>query len=78
MQAQIQKWGNSLGVRVPKILAQKLSLKSGSNVNMEVKNNQLIISYENSALDILVNQITPENRHKEVFYDDDSVGKEIW
>lgn len=77
MQSQVKKWGNSLGVRVPKKFANKLNLKDGSNVNVEVTNNQLVISSDISELDRLVNKITKQNCHQETF-SDATLGKEIW
>ena len=77
MQSQIKKWGNSLGVRVPKKFASKLNLKDGSNVNVKLADNQLIISSDISELDRLVDKITKHNRHPEIF-SDAPVGKEIW
>lgn len=78
MKAQIEKWGNSLGIRVPKNFVNKMNLKKGSYVNMELQDNRLIISYEDTELDILINQITDNNRHSEVFNNDSFIGKEIW
>ena len=77
MQAQIKKWGNSLGVRVPRKLASKLNLKDGSNVNVKVTDNQLVISSDISELDMLVDKITKQNCHPEIF-SGTTVGKEIW
>ena len=33
---------------------------------------------EDTELDILINQITDNNRHSEVFNNDSFIGKEIW
>ena len=77
MQAQIKKWGNSLGIRVPRKLASKLNLKDGSNVNVKVTDNQLVISSDISELDMLVDKITKQNCHPEIF-GGTPVGKEIW
>jgi len=77
MQSQIRKWGNSLGVRVPKKFADKLNLKDGSSINVEVTDKQLIISADTSELDRLVDKITKHNCHLEIF-NDATLGKEIW
>jgi len=76
MQSQIKKWGNSLGIRVPKKFANKLNLKDGSNVNVKLADNQLVISSDISELDMLVDKITKQNCHSEIF-SDAPVGKEI-
>jgi antitoxin MazE len=78
MQTQIQKWGNSLGIRIPKYLTGKLHLKQGTLVNLEITGNHLIISAEISELDTLLNNITDSNRHHAVLNDDDIVGNELW
>jgi antitoxin MazE len=77
MQSEVKKWGNSLGLRIPKKIATKLKLKEGSSINMNITNDQLVISTENSELDILVTKINDQNSHKQMF-SDNSVGKEIW
>ncbi len=35
MQVQLTKWGNSLGLRVPKDIAERLRLTEGSRVELE-------------------------------------------
>jgi len=77
MYSQVKKWGNSLGVRVPKKIASELNLKDGTSVNVKVVENQLIISSDISGLDMLVEKITEANRHT-VIFNDTLVGKETW
>lgn len=43
MATKIQKWGNSLGVRLPKDVVQKLHLKEGSEVFVREGDRQIII-----------------------------------
>lgn len=43
MATTIQKWGNSLGIRVPKALAEELRLQSGSKVELEASNGALMV-----------------------------------
>lgn len=76
MYSQVKKWGNSLGLRVPKKLAYKLNIEEGTNVNIKVVDNQLIISSDISELDMLVDKITEDNRHS-VIFNDAPIGKEI-
>ena len=38
------RWGNSLGVRIPKSLAQQVGFSEGSHIRMEVEGNKVIIS----------------------------------
>lgn len=39
MNVTISKWGNSLGLRIPNLCAQALSIKDGDTVNIELKGN---------------------------------------
>lgn len=78
MQTQIQKWGNSLGIRIPKNIANELKLEQGIYVNLDVIENQLLITSEITKLDSLLNEITEENQHHEMLNLDYKVGKEEW
>ncbi|GIO56840.1 MULTISPECIES: AbrB/MazE/SpoVT family DNA-binding domain-containing protein [Paenibacillus] len=74
---QVQKWGNSLGIRIPKSLALKVGLEEGSEVDLDVENGHLIIKPKSSSLEELLTQVTPENIHKEISTGDPE-GKEAW
>lgn len=78
MQTQIQKWGNSLGVRIPKDIVSRLRIKHGSIVNLEISDNNIIIIPEESELDLLLNNITDANCHYEELNDDIICGNELW
>lgn len=39
----VQTWGNSLAVRIPSALANQLSVKSGSEVDLSVSNGALLV-----------------------------------
>jgi antitoxin MazE len=43
MIGHIDKWGNSLGVRIPSKIAASLMLKAGSDVELVLEADQLII-----------------------------------
>ena len=62
MQVQISKWGNSLGVRVPKDVAAKLGLTEGSRVDVSIEGDRLVISTKRPVytLDELLVGMTPE------------------
>jgi antitoxin MazE len=62
MQVQISKWGNSLGVRVPKDIAAKLGLCEGSRVDVSVEGNRIILSAKRPVytLDELLVGMTPK------------------
>lgn len=50
MEAHIQKWGNSLGLRIPMALAKRLNFRPGTNVIIEVENGRLVIQSPTSVI----------------------------
>jgi len=80
METTIKKWGNSLAVRLPRSIAQKLALKAGSTVVMREEKKTLIIQAApktRKSLKELIAMIRPENIHDEIDWGK-PVGKEIW
>jgi antitoxin MazE len=43
MTTTVQKWGNSLGIRVPKAVAEQVDLKTGSRIQFDVHDGVLTI-----------------------------------
>ncbi len=66
MQLHIKKWGNSLGLRIPKTLALKVGLSDGTPIDLHVENGAIIIQPQKISLEALLNQVTPDNLHHEV------------
>nr|WP_245989397.1 AbrB/MazE/SpoVT family DNA-binding domain-containing protein [Ureibacillus thermophilus] len=70
-----QKWGNSLGIRIPKEVADKLGIKQGSEMILSISEKDEIITLQPKkrrkkyTLEELVSQITPENRHEEISFE---------
>ncbi|WP_031548196.1 AbrB/MazE/SpoVT family DNA-binding domain-containing protein [Salinicoccus luteus] len=66
----VKKWGNSLAVRIPKDVAETLSINEGAVVGMEVVDNKITIAPKEPVkrynLDDLLSGVTSENRHEEV------------
>ena len=44
MQVQVSKWGNSLGVRLPKALAAQVGVADGQRVEVSVEGGRLVIT----------------------------------
>jgi len=63
----IRKWGNSLGLRIPKGIAEQSNLDAGTTVDIRVQDNEIIITPAAAKhnLDDLLAKITPENVHAE-------------
>ena len=80
METKIQKWGNSLALRIPKVLALDAHIKEGSLVEIAVLDGEIVarpICKPAFDLKTLVGRITPENIHVEVDTGA-SVGREAW
>ncbi|HEY3762105.1 MAG TPA: AbrB/MazE/SpoVT family DNA-binding domain-containing protein [Verrucomicrobiae bacterium] len=79
MNATIQKWGNSLAVRIPKSVSQQIHVNEGDGVELKVDANGLLIrpAKRRYQLSGLVRKITPSNRHQETDWGKRS-GKEAW
>ena len=76
---QVSKWGNSLGLRLPKSVAREVQLDEGDTVSVSVAGGAIVIrpSRPRYALDELVRRITPKNRHRESDWGD-PLGGEAW
>lgn len=80
METRIQKWGNSLAVRIPKAFAEETALKEGSTVEIVLRNGKLIIAPPRRSkitLEKLLEKVTSENLHSEV-QTGEPVGNEAW
>lgn len=77
MQTNLQKWGNSLGVRIPVQLAKQLHLQPGSPISLEIENGRLILQPPKYTLTTMLEAITSQNMHHQLL-DDISVGNEEW
>ena len=75
--AQVQKWGNSLGIRIPKALAVKAGLVEGTEIEIDVEDGQLVIKPKAQTLEKLLSQVTPDNLHAEV-QTGEHTGREVW
>ena len=79
MQTKIQRWGNSLGVRIPRSFAAEARVEAGSSVDISVADGSLRIrplSRRHSLRDLL-KKITTRNLHGEVS-SGARVGQEAW
>ncbi len=62
MFARIAKWGNSLGVRVPKDIASRLGLTEGTQVDISAEDGRIVITATRPRykLEDLLVGMTPE------------------
>ena len=80
MITRIQKWGNSLGVRIPKGIATDVRVAEGESVELSVEAGRLVIApvkRQKYELDKLLEQVSSENLPGEIDFGK-PIGKEIW
>lgn len=73
----IDKWGNSLGIRLPAHFAKELELHQGSKIDVIIEDGHLAIYPVKNDLQTMVDQISDTNCHK-LLFDSVPVGKEVW
>lgn len=80
MKTRVQKWGNSLAIRIPRSLASELRVVKDSPVDLSFSRGRLIVrpvSDDVPSLDELLEGITDDNRHEETDWGP-SMGAEAW
>ena len=79
MRTSIQRWGNSLGVRIPKPFAAQVALEENSEVDISVDGDRIVVSAAKKEwrLDDLLAGMTRANRHKETAWGRKK-GSEAW
>ena len=69
MNTRIQKWANSLSLRIPKSFAEEAGVEAGSEVELSVKDGQLVVTptrRRKYQLRDLLRKVTPANLHDEI------------
>ncbi len=80
MKTRVQKWGNSLALRIPKSFATEARLGEESIVNITVVKGKLVVvsvAEPKITLSKLLAAVTEKNLHGEVFAGP-AVGAEEW
>ena len=80
MQTKIRKWGNSLGLRIPKSFAAEAQMQEGSTVDLSVADGGLVVKPlrpRKYVLRDLLRTVSAKNLHGEVDTGD-AVGREAW
>ncbi len=73
--AKLNKWGNSLALRIPSKILSKLNLNENSNLNITTQDDKIIIQ-KRLSLEDKCNLISDKNRNIDSAWADDSVGRE--
>jgi antitoxin MazE len=80
MRTRVQKWGNSLALRIPKSFANEVGLQKETSVEVSLAEGKLIITpitRPELNLNQLLAKVTKENLHHEVDTGP-AVGNEVW
>ena len=80
MKTKVQKWGNSLAVRIPKSFANETSLEPEAEIDLSLVQGKLVITplaKPGRSLEQLLAGVTEQNLHTEV-ETGRSVGNEVW
>jgi antitoxin MazE len=80
MKTRVQKWGNSLALRIPKSFATEVGLQKETSVEVSLVEGKLVITpvaKPKLTLKQLLAKVTKENLHHEVDTGP-SIGNEIW
>lgn len=79
MRTSVQKWGNSLAVRIPKAFASDLGIDQDVAVDLSMEDGALVlrpIRADRYDLESLLSQVTDDNIHEAVDWGA-PVGKEL-
>ena len=69
MRVKIQKWGNSLTLKIPKAIAFQSKIRQGEYVNMILMDNKIIVEPEEEkkyTLEELIAGVSKSNPHNEI------------
>lgn len=80
MKTRVQKWGNSLALRIPKSFATEVGLQRETSVEISLANGKLVITpvaEPKPTLKQLLVKVTKENLHHEVDTGS-AIGNETW
>jgi len=80
MLTKVQKWGNSLALRIPKTFAVDAKLENDSFVEISMVEGKIVIMpvpAPSWTLDELLANVTEDNLHNEVDTGS-AVGNEVW
>ncbi len=80
MKTRVQRWGNSLAVRIPKSFAEEVGLEDDSPVDLRLSQGKLVLEPSSPpapSLDELLRKVRKSNLHTEVDTGP-AQGREAW
>jgi antitoxin MazE len=77
MELIVRKWGNSLGIRLPRTVTNSLKIQDGATLDLKLIDDTISIKKNDNSLNLkdLLSKINKENLHEEYNFGD-SVGLE--
>jgi antitoxin MazE len=78
MSCKLQKWGNSLGVRIPKSIIEKTNLTENDELIIEQQDGKIVIfpAKKKLSLSEMMDKVTTSNLHSEDDFKQE--GNEVW
>ncbi len=79
MRTKIRRWGNSLGLRIPKALAEAAEVREGSSVELSVLEGEIVVRPATQRYELaeLLAEVRREHLHVEAATGAPR-GREIW
>ena len=78
MKTTVKKWGNSLAIRIPKVISEELNIEYDTEVEMTARDGFLILNpLPGYRLKDLLAEVSHENLHEEI-RTGDRTGREEW
>lgn len=75
----VQEWGNSQGIRLPLNILKEAQIKTGQNVEISVRNNQIIVKKKEARKTIQELFANYDEQYSPETIDwGTPIGKEIW
>lgn len=83
METKIQKWGNSLGIRIPKAMLANLLLEGNDTVVLSINKETLLLTkkkQETYTIAGLLKGVVPKKYNRDYidFYDEKGNEKVVW
>ena len=77
---KLQKWGNSLGLRIPRSFAAEAQVEEGATVDLSVEDGRLVVRplrVRRHSLSVLLRKVSHRNLHREISTGR-ATGREAW
>ena len=81
MDVTVSKWGNSLGIRIPKSVSQDLHLREGSAISLEPRRNGYFLCVAQPRVSYLIEDLVEQMQGEpeaDVVDWGEPFGEEIW